>query len=74
MKTNAAAVDPLSLILPRSVYQTLVEKWWPHVLKPAEIQEVVQRMSPADLHEAVAQAQALVTVAQAVIDAAKAVK
>ena len=74
MKVTAAEVDPLSMILPRSVYQTLVEKWWPHVPKQAEIQEVVQRMSPADRQAAVANAHALVAAGQAIIDAAKAVK
>jgi hypothetical protein len=39
------AIDPLAILLPSDVYQRLIEKWYPHVPKVADIQTAAERMT-----------------------------
>jgi hypothetical protein len=60
-----AAIDPLALLLPSSVYQRLIEKWHPHIER-AEIREAVRSMSPEEKTFALARAKVLVEYGTAV--------
>jgi hypothetical protein len=40
-----AAIDPLALLLPSSVYVRIIEKIHPHVPKVAEMQETLKAMN-----------------------------
>lgn len=46
-----AAIDPLALLLPPSLYAKLVEKFHPHVPSVAEIAEILRVASPAERTE-----------------------
>ena len=54
------AIDPLAVLLPSSLYARLVEKWYPHVPKVADVQDIVQNMSPENRAFTAAYAQRLI--------------
>lgn len=68
-----AAVDPMSLILSPSAYRIWVEKVHPHVLKTAEVQAVLQTLTPDEQNAALSKARTLAQYGNAVEDAMKAI-
>jgi hypothetical protein len=66
-----AAIDPLALIFPSSVYVRLVEKLHPHVPKVAEIKEAAKGMTAEERSFVLAKAKAMVALGQAVEEALK---
>jgi hypothetical protein len=68
-----AAVDPMSLILSPSAYRIWVEKVHPHVLKTAEVQAVLQTLTPDEQSSALSKARTLAQYGAAVEDAMKAI-
>jgi hypothetical protein len=48
MNTEYAAIDPLALLLPGSVYTKLVEKFHPNIPPSMHIQEAVRMMTSAE--------------------------
>jgi hypothetical protein len=68
-----AAVDPMSLILSPSAYRIWVEKVHPHVLKTAEVQAVLQTLTPEEQNAALSKARTLAQYGNAVEDAMKAI-
>ena len=61
-----AAVDPMSMILSGRAYLIWVEKNFPHVPKPADVQAALQAMSPEEQRVAVGRAKELVAYGRAV--------
>jgi len=67
--TEYAAIDPLALIFPTSVYVVLAEKLHPHVPKVAEIQEAVKNLTQEERAFVRAKARVLADYAKAVTEA-----
>jgi hypothetical protein len=68
-----AAVDPMSLILSPSAYRIWVEKVHPHVLKTAEVQAVLQTLTPEEQNAALSKARTLSQYGNAVEEAMRAI-
>lgn len=64
-----AAIDPLALVLPSHVYQTLVEKFHPHLPKLADIREVARTMNATERAHALESAQSLIASGKAIEEA-----
>lgn len=67
--SHYAAIDPLALIFPASVYVKLIEKFHPHVPKVAEITEAVRGLSAAEQNVILSRARAFGAHAKAVEEA-----
>jgi hypothetical protein len=67
--SDYAAIDPLALVLPMSVYVIIAEKLHPHEPKVAEIREAAKSLTPEERGFILTRARALAKSAQAVVDA-----